>query len=179
MVNTIKVITVRTIVKARLKSSIFTPYLKAKRMKHGFHNWETIQKEGIPCVHQMDLCRRWYFQEVLSGRSEHLSRILRKNERHLIPLDQWFPTFVPQRFLDYNSQKFWPEWLVVKASGSVSLRTSRKPRLRTTALDRQRLGHWPFLAFYPLFHLKQKFWVGPQGEVFHQMALLPLSIFMG
>ena len=43
-------------------------------------------------------------------------------------------TLGPQMFLDYNSQKSWPEQLVVKASGSFSLRTSREPRLGTTAV---------------------------------------------
>ena len=49
------------------------------------------------------------------------------------PLEQWFPTFDPQMFLDYNLQKSWPAQLVVKASGSFHPRTSEEPRLGATA----------------------------------------------
>ena len=39
---------------------------------------------------------------------------------------------VPQKFLDYNSQKSWPAQLVVKASGSFGPRTPGDPKLGTT-----------------------------------------------
>ena len=49
-------------------------------------------------------------------------------------LDQWSPTLGLEMFLEFNSQKSWPAEVVVKASGSCSLRTSRGPRLDTTGL---------------------------------------------
>ena len=52
----------------------------------------------------------------------------------LIFSEQWLPTLGPQMFLDYNSQKSWPEQLVVKAFGSFSPRTSGDPRLGTIDL---------------------------------------------
>ena len=52
-------------------------------------------------------------------------------------LNQWSPTLGLQMFLDFNSQKSWPAQLMVKVSGSCSLRTSGGTRLRTTALEEQ------------------------------------------
>ena len=57
------------------------------------------------------------------------------NEQRTVgPLEQWSPTLGLQMFLDFNSQKAWPAKVVVKASGSGSLRTSGGPKFGTTAL---------------------------------------------
>ena len=57
-----------------------------------------------------------------------------KSEKGFCGIAQRSPTLGLQMFLDFNSQKFWPAEVVVRASGSCSPRTSGGPRLGTTGI---------------------------------------------
>ena len=68
-------------------------------------------------------------------------------------IKQACPTLALQMFLDFNSQKSWPAEVMLKASGSCSLRTSGGPRLDKPGIVPFPLSPFPVMitALSPCF----------------------------